>query len=87
MIQRAYHLLADKEESSPRNIEKTPAESSSKMAFCHLRNITECAFTEDNDEAFVANVYNPLARPVNKFVRVPVTKLGNVIVWLNIFES
>lgn len=38
---------------------------------CLLTNVSECALSE-NQEVFVITVYNPLSRPVNKYVRVPV---------------
>ncbi|KAG5895850.1 hypothetical protein JTB14_038276 [Gonioctena quinquepunctata] len=38
---------------------------------CPLLNISQCEFTEKNNN-FVVTVYNPLSRPVSKFVRVPV---------------
>ena len=46
-----------------------------KAQFCPLLNITQCEFTE-NSEKFVVNVYNPLARPMVKFVRLPITAPG-----------
>ena len=46
-----------------------------KAQFCPLLNITQCEFTE-NSEKFVVNVYNPLARPMVKFVRLPITSPG-----------
>ena len=50
-------------------------ESEPKAQFCPLLNITQCEFTE-NSEKFVVNVYNPLARPMVKFVRLPITSPG-----------
>jgi hypothetical protein len=43
--------------------------------FCHLLNVTQCDVTE-NSNTFVVNVYNPLARTINKFVRLPVVTSG-----------
>ncbi len=42
------------------------------QVFCHLSNITECAFTEQAKDNYVVTLYNPLARPVSKYVRLPV---------------
>lgn len=39
---------------------------------CPLLNISQCEWTE-NQYSFVITVYNPLSKPVTKFVRVPVT--------------
>ena len=46
-----------------------------KAQFCHLLNITQCEVTETS-AAFVVNVYNPLAKPVDKFIRLPVQNQG-----------
>ncbi|KAF5279397.1 hypothetical protein FQA39_LY05507 [Lamprigera yunnana] len=42
---------------------------------CLLRNISQCGFTEDNKK-FIVTVYNPLSRPVNHYVRLPVADPG-----------
>ncbi|XP_060519654.1 lysosomal alpha-mannosidase-like [Cylas formicarius] len=39
---------------------------------CFLTNVSQCATTERLDD-FVVTVYNPLSRPVTKYVRLPVT--------------
>ncbi|XP_060520149.1 lysosomal alpha-mannosidase-like [Cylas formicarius] len=39
---------------------------------CPLVNVSQCAFTE-TETTFVVTVYNPLSRPVTKFLRLPVT--------------
>jgi len=44
--------------------------------FCHLLNVTQCDVTE-NSPTFVVTVYNPLARTIDKFVRVPIVESGN----------
>lgn len=38
---------------------------------CRLSNISECALTSEKD-AFLVTIYNPLSRPVDYFVRLPV---------------
>lgn len=38
---------------------------------CHLLNISQCHVSE-RYEQFVVTLYNPLGRPVNEFVRLPV---------------
>ena len=40
---------------------------------CPLRNVSECALTTENDNIIVM-VYNPLARPIAKYIRFPVAK-------------
>ena len=42
-----------------------------KAQFCHLLNITQCEVSE-NADSFIVNVYNPLPRSLDKFVRLPV---------------
>ncbi|CAH1141510.1 unnamed protein product [Phyllotreta striolata] len=39
---------------------------------CPLLNISQCEFTEKRPN-FIVTIYNPLSRPVSKFVRLPVT--------------
>ncbi|CAG2177867.1 unnamed protein product, partial [Oppiella nova] len=39
--------------------------------FCDSLNITDCSLTETNDRIAVT-VYNPIARPVSQYIRVPV---------------
>ena len=41
------------------------------VSYCQL-NMSQCDATENNDQ-FVVNVYNSMARNVDKYVRVPVT--------------
>jgi lysosomal alpha-mannosidase len=38
---------------------------------CWWTNVSSCSFSENQDE-FVVTVYNPLSRPVTKYVRLPV---------------
>ena len=58
VIQKAYFYLKDKQKPS------------SEM-FCDDLNITECSVTETNDKIAVT-LYNPIARSVSHYVRVPV---------------
>lgn len=39
---------------------------------CLLTNVSSCLQTESLD-TFLVTVYNPLSRPVSKYVRLPVT--------------
>ncbi|KAL1501428.1 hypothetical protein ABEB36_006748 [Hypothenemus hampei] len=39
---------------------------------CHMLNISECAPSE-TEKNLIITVYNPLGRPVNKYVRIPIT--------------
>ena len=64
VISYAYKYLAGPETDLP------------DQQFCHLLNVTQCDVTESSD-TFVVNVYNPLARTVDKFVRLPVVTSGN----------
>ena len=41
------------------------------VSYCQL-NMSQCDATENNDQ-FVVNVYNSMAKNVDKYVRVPVT--------------
>ena len=41
------------------------------VSYCQL-NMSQCDATENNDQ-FVVNVYNSMARNADKYVRVPVT--------------
>ena len=52
-------------------LSKTSTDHPPKAQFCHLLNITQCQVTE-NSNNFVVNVYNPLPRSVDKFIRLPV---------------
>lgn len=45
---------------------------------CLLANVSQCAFTETND-VFVVTIYNPLSRPVSKYVRFPVSGSNYII--------
>ena len=46
----------------------------SSLSFCNQLNISECAITErlDNSSDAVVTIYNPLAHPVQHYVRLPV---------------
>ena len=71
VVASAHENLMDKKKHDDAN----KPESEPKAQFCPLLNITQCEFTE-NSEKFVVNVYNPLARPMVKFVRLPITSPG-----------
>jgi lysosomal alpha-mannosidase len=60
VIQRAYSYIKYKQKSV------------STEVFCDLLNVTECSITETNDKIAVT-VYNPIARPVSQYIRVPVS--------------
>ncbi|XP_050302527.1 lysosomal alpha-mannosidase-like isoform X2 [Anthonomus grandis grandis] len=40
---------------------------------CLLTNVSQCALTEES-ERFLVTVYNPLSHPIDKYVRLPVTR-------------
>ena len=48
--------------------------SYSSLSFCDRLNISECSITEqiDSGSDAVATIYNPLAHPVQHYVRLPV---------------
>ena len=66
VIQKAYFYLKDKQKPSSED-------------FCDELNITECSVTETNDKIAVT-LYNPIARSVSHYVRVPVVA-GNYLVF------
>ncbi|XP_076327158.1 LOW QUALITY PROTEIN: lysosomal alpha-mannosidase-like [Tachypleus tridentatus] len=43
-----------------------------KHFFCHYLNISQCNITE-GEKPVAVTIYNPLARPVNPYIRLPVT--------------
>ena len=45
-----------------------------QVSFCQL-NMSQCNVTENADR-FIVNVYNPIPRTVDKYVRVPVNING-----------
>ncbi len=69
VISHAYEYL------TPSKKEKNGAPPP-RQHFCTLLNQTQCEFTEKTKDAFVVNVYNPLTKPVQKFVRLPVRGKG-----------
>ena len=69
VIDFAYKYLAPKSQSSPKP----------DQIFCPLLNITQCEVTETSDK-FVVNVYNPLARKVSRYIRLPVAGTGYDII-------
>uniref|UniRef100_H2Z3Z0 Alpha-mannosidase n=1 Tax=Ciona savignyi TaxID=51511 RepID=H2Z3Z0_CIOSA len=71
----AKRLYIDKLKSGGRHckdvISSVITEGSSNLTFCDYMNITLCDFTQ-NSNRFTAVVYNPLARAVSKYIRIPV---------------
>ena len=63
VVRKALHYLKNRQKSSPNEV------------FCDLLNITECSLTESNDKIAVT-LYNPIAKPVSQYIRVPVV-FGN----------
>lgn len=47
---------------------------------CLLLNISHCNFTESARDSYVVTIFNPLSRPVVKFVRLPVVEEANYTV-------
>jgi len=47
---------------------------SQTQIFCHQLNISECSITEKMNVGsnLIMSVYNPLAHPINHFIRIPV---------------
>ncbi len=42
------------------------------VSYCSQLNISQCEVTDRTGDSFVVNVYNPLGKYINKYVRVPV---------------
>ena len=49
-----------------------------EVSFCQL-NMSQCNVTENADR-FIVNVYNPVPRTVDKYVRVPVN-INGMLAW------
>lgn len=47
------------------------------VSYCHQLNVSECWLTERKGESFIVNIYNPLAKFINKYIRVPVNQEYN----------
>jgi len=58
VLQKAYNHLTKKTEST-------------QQIFCDTLNITECSVTETSDKIAIT-IYNPIARPVSQYIRVPI---------------
>jgi lysosomal alpha-mannosidase len=46
-----------------------------EQQFCRMLNVTECHISETSPK-FVVTTYNPLVRPVDKFIRLPIIVPG-----------
>ena len=46
-----------------------------KQEFCRQLNLTQCRVSEASPR-FVVTAYNPLVRPVDRFIRIPVATRG-----------
>lgn len=62
--------MAIREEGDPQ-----PALSFSN---CLLTNVSSCPLTENLD-TFLVTIYNPLSRPVSKYVRLPVSGTSYIV--------
>lgn len=60
VIQKAYSSIKYKEKSV------------SSEVFCDSLNVTACSLSENNDKIAIT-VYNPIARPISQYLRVPVS--------------
>lgn len=54
----------------PRNEEAKKLKFS--VSYCSQLNISQCEVTDRTGDSFVVNVYNPLGKYINNYVRVPV---------------
>lgn len=46
--------------------------------YCNLLNMSQCEITNKNKgENFIVNIYNPLARHISKYIRIPVAQEYN----------
>ena len=48
-------------------------ESKIPVSYCQL-NISQCDVTDKKGSRFVVNIYNPLGQYLNKYIRVPVSR-------------
>ena len=62
--------------------ERTTADSNAdanvvvpKQEFCRLLNLTQCHVSESSPK-FVVTAYNPLVRPVDRYIRIPIVSSG-----------
>ena len=46
-----------------------------KQEFCRQLNLTQCRVSETSPK-FVVTAYNPLVRPVDRFIRIPIVTRG-----------
>ena len=46
-----------------------------KQEFCRLLNLTQCHVSESSPK-FVVTAYNPLVRPVDRYIRIPIVTRG-----------
>ena len=46
-----------------------------KQEFCRQLNLTQCHVSESSPK-FVVTAYNPLVRPVDRYIRVPIVTRG-----------
>ncbi len=44
------------------------------VSYCGQLNVSQCKVTDQKGESFVINVYNPLGKYINKYIRVPVSQ-------------
>ncbi|KAH1004274.1 hypothetical protein HUJ04_004053 [Dendroctonus ponderosae] len=69
------HLLhkgiTECEDITSQALAKLTQAADTEFTTCHMLNISECAVAE-KEESFVLTLYNPLGRPVSKYVRLPV---------------
>ena len=46
-----------------------------KQEFCRQLNLTQCHVSESSPK-FVVTAYNPLVRPVDRYIRIPIVSRG-----------
>ncbi|KAF2897558.1 hypothetical protein ILUMI_08618 [Ignelater luminosus] len=68
----ALSKIVTKKQKSTKLLNRDPAPAI-PFSTCLLANISQCEYTE-NSNSFIVTVYNPLSRPVNHYVRLPVVE-------------
>ncbi|KAG1658220.1 Lysosomal alpha-mannosidase [Nymphon striatum] len=69
VVNNAYKTLMFSEET---------AKTAPSQVFCNLLNITQCEITEKSSQ-FSLTIYNPIGRPIEKYIRLPVTGKSYVV--------
>ncbi len=75
-LHSTFNVLQKRSEL-PRN--KEAKEFKISVSYCQQLNISQCWVTEEKRDRFVVNIYNPLGKYIDKYIRVPVRRKHNKI--------